>query len=163
MRGVKRNWLSAPLQTLNYNSFSKWTADQKSAEVWDNSSTNPVLLDGGKHYGHLEVNVKKVQDGAKTFAQIDFEPVYAFPVMNSQYQLQRMERRVYNDPVRILVELKTSEPTIAPQFKTSIQVELNSEGRYETKPSDYLVNSIQQDWVFSFSRSPLFTCVALVS
>ncbi|WP_187174960.1 T9SS type A sorting domain-containing protein [Algoriphagus sp. AK58] len=161
MRGVKRNWLSAPLQTLNYNSFSKWTADQKSAEVWDNSSTNPVLLDGGKHYGHLEVNVKKVQDGAKTFAQIDFEPVYAFPVMNSQYQLQRMERRVYNDPVRILVELKTSEPTIAPQFKTSIQVELNSEGRYETKPSDYLVNSIQQDWIFSFSRSPLFTCVDL--
>jgi hypothetical protein len=161
MRGVKRNLISNPLATLDYNEFSQWTADQKSTEIWDNSGTNPVLTDGGKHYGHLEVNVKKVLDGGKTFAQIDFEPVYAFPVMNAQYQLQRVERRVYSDPVRILVELKITEPVVVPQFKTSIQVELNAEGRIETKPSDYLVNAIQPDWTITYSRSNIFTCTDL--
>jgi hypothetical protein len=161
MRGVKRNWQVDPLQTLNYNSFSKWTADQSSAEVWDNSATNPVLQDGGKHYGHLEVNLKKVQDGGKTFAQIDFEPVYAFPVMNAQYQLQRVERRVYADPVRIMVELKTTQPTVVPQFKTSLSVELDAQGNFQTKSSDFLTNSVQTDWTFTYSRSSLFTCVDL--
>lgn len=161
MRGVKRNWQLDPLQTLNYNSFSRWTADQSSSEVWDNSGTNPVLLDGGKHYGHLEVNVKKVQDGGKTFAQIDFEPVYAFPVLNSQYQLQRVERRVYADPVRVMVELKSTEPTVVPQFKATLTVELDSQGNFQTKPTDFLTNSIQTDWTFTYSRNSLFTCIDL--
>jgi|GEM_PF-199949 len=161
MRGVKRNWLVDPINTLDYNSFSKWTADQSSSEVWDNSGANPVLLDGGKHYGHLEVNLKKVQDGGKTFAQIDFEPIYAFPVMNAQYQLQRVERRVYADPVRIMVELKTAEPTVVPQFKTNLTVELSAQGNFQTKASDFLTNSVQADWTFTYSRSLLFTCVDL--
>ena len=161
MRGVKRNWLVDPLSTLDYNSFSKWTADQSSAEIWDNSGGNPVLMDGGKHYGHLEVNVKKVLEGGKTFAQIDFEPVYAFPVMNSQYQLQRVERRVYSDPVRIMVELKTAEPAEVPQFKSSLTVELDAQGNYQTKASDFLTNSVQADWTFTYSRSLLFTCIDL--
>jgi hypothetical protein len=159
MRGVKRNWLSSPLQTLDYNSFSQWTADQKSLEVWDNSGSNPVLLDGGKHYGHLEVNVKKVKDGSKTFAQIDFEPVYAFPVMNSQYQLQRVERRVYNDPVRIMVEL--AEGVVAPVFKNELTVELDQTGKFLTKLQDYLQNEVQQDWKVDYSRSNEYTCADL--
>ena len=161
MRGVKRNWQVNPLQTLNYNSFSKWTADLNSIEVWDNTGANPVLSDGGKHYGHLEVNVKKVLDGGKTFAQIDFEPVYAFPVMNAQYLLQRIERRVYADPVRIMVELKTTEPTVVPQFKTALTVELDAQGNFQTKASDFLTNPVQTDWTFTYSRSSLFTCVDL--
>lgn len=134
------------------------SADQNSTEVWDSSGGNPVLLDGGKHYGHLEVNLKKIQEGNKTFAQIDFEPVYSFPVFNAQYQLQIVERRVYDDPVRILVELNTILNSISPQFKNSIQVELNQEGKIETKLSDYLVNPVEPDWVVTYSRSPVFTC-----
>ncbi len=158
MRGVKRNWSAVSYPPLNYNSFSKWTADQNSTEIWDNSGNNPVLLDGGKHYGHLEINIKKIQEGDKSFAQIDFEPVYAFPVMNTQYQLQRVERRVYTDPVRIMVELKITDTPVLPQFKTSIQVELTSQGTAETMPSDYLSNTVQPDWSFTFSRNTLFTC-----
>lgn len=59
LRGVKRNWLSNPLETLNYNQYTQWTADQKSNEQWDTSGANPILIDGGKHYGHLEINLKK--------------------------------------------------------------------------------------------------------
>lgn len=161
MRGVKRNWLVDPLSTLDYNSFSKWTADQSSTEIWDNTGANPVLSDGGKHYGHLEVNVKKVLDGGKTFAQIDFEPVYAFPVMNAQYQLQRVERRIYPDPIRIMVEMKTAEPTVVPQFKTALTVELDAQGNFQIKASDFLTNSVQADWTFTYTRSLLFTCVDL--
>lgn len=156
LRGVKRNWLSNPLETLDYNEFSKWTADQKSPEQWNNTGSNPVLTDGGKHYGHLEVNLKKVKDGAKTFAQIDFEPVYAFPVMDQNYNLQRIERRVYNDPLRILVELE--EEVIEPIFKESITVELDENGKVITTIEDYLENVPLEDWEVEFSRSPEYSC-----
>lgn len=156
LRGVKRNWLSNPLETLDYNQFSKWTADQKSTEQWNTSGTNPVLTDGGKHYGHLEVNLKKVKDGNKTFAQIDFEPIYIFPVMDQNYNLQRIERRIYNDQLRILVEL--AEEATEPKFKTQITVELNQDGKAITTLKDYLENPPLEDWKVEFSRSPEYSC-----
>jgi 3',5'-cyclic AMP phosphodiesterase CpdA len=60
LRSVKRDWKSNPLNTLDYNPYSKWTADQNSIEQWNTSGTRPVLTDGGKHYGHLEVNLEKI-------------------------------------------------------------------------------------------------------
>lgn len=156
LRGVKRNWFSNPLETLDYNEFSKWTADQKSLEQWNTTGSNPVLSDGGKHYGHLEVNLKKVKDGAKTFAQIDFEPIYAFPVMDQNYNLQRIERRVYNDPLRILVELE--EEPIEPIFKESITVELDENGEAITTINDYLENEPLEEWDVEFSNSPEYSC-----
>lgn len=156
LRGVKRNWISNPLATLDYNEFSQWTADQKSIEQWNTSGSNPVLTDGGKHYGHLEVNLKKIQEGGKTFAQIDFEPVYAFPVMDQNYSLQRIERRVYNDPLRIFVELE--ETLIEPIFKNEITVELDEEGKVTTTLKDYLENVPQEDWQVEFSRSLVYAC-----
>lgn len=159
MRGVKRDWYNNPLNPLGFNTYSQWVADLDSKEEWDNSSANPVLLDGGKHYGHLEVNLKKIQDGGKTYAQIDFEPVYSFPVMNNQYQLQRVERRVYNDPVRILVELTTTaDPVIEPDFKSSFQVALNSEGFIITSVSNFFNTAPENDWDITLSRSEIFSC-----
>jgi 3',5'-cyclic AMP phosphodiesterase CpdA len=159
LRGVKRNWLSNPLETLDYNEFSQWTADQLSIEQWNNTGSNPVLTDGGKHYGHLEVNLKKLKDGEKTFAQIDFEPVYAFPVLDQNYNLQRIERRVYNDPLRILVEL--DEVSAEPIFRKEITVELDENGKVLTTPKDYLENEPQADWHVEFSRSPEYSCTDL--
>jgi 3',5'-cyclic AMP phosphodiesterase CpdA len=159
LRGVKRNWISNPLATLNYNEFSQWTADQKSIEQWNTSGPNPVLTDGGKHYGHLEVNLKKIQDGGKTFAQIDFDPVYAFPVMDQNYNLQRIERRVYNDQLRILVQLE--EDPFEPIFKKEIGVELDENGKVTTTINQYLQNEPRQDWKVEFSRSLDYTCVDL--
>lgn len=156
LRGVKRNWLSNPLETLDYNEFSQWTADQESSEQWNTTGTNPILIDGGKHYGHLEVNLKKVQDGTKTFAQIDFEPVYIFPVMDQNYTLQRVERRLYNDPLRIMVELE--EEVTEPKFKKEITVELDQNGKAITILKDYLENQPIESWKVEFSRSPEYTC-----
>ncbi len=159
MRGVKRNWTSNPLATLDYNDYSQWTADQKSPEQWNTSGSNPVLTDGGKHYGHLEVNLRKVKDGDRTFAQIDFEPVYVFPVLDQNYNLQRVERRVYNDKLRIMVELEEALP--APEFLPEITVELDQEGKAVTTLADYLKNEVREDWNAVFSRSPEYTCADL--
>ena len=67
----------------------KFLAHDDSPEVWQDG----VLVEGGKHYGHLQVDVEPVGTGW----QARFTPVYVFPVLNAQQQLQRFERRLYND------------------------------------------------------------------
>ncbi len=69
----------------------KFLAHENAPEVWRDG----VLVDGGKHYGHLQVEVEPV-DGCW---QARFTPVYLFPVMNAQHQLERFERRLYPDTV----------------------------------------------------------------
>lgn len=159
MRGVKRDWLNNPLNPLNYNPYSKWTADQNSAEQWNTSGSVPLLVDGGKHYGHLEVNLTRIKDGNKYYAQIDFDPVYIFPVMNLNYELERIERRVYSDKVRVMVELgEVPEVPIEPVFKEKIVVELGSNGQAQTSLKDYLQNEPLNDWIGEFSLGPSFSC-----
>lgn len=53
-----------------------------------------ILLEGGKHYGHLEVNLAADDDG---HWQARIEPVYVFPVMSKDGRVQSFERRVYDD------------------------------------------------------------------
>jgi 3',5'-cyclic AMP phosphodiesterase CpdA len=159
MRGVKRDWLNDPTAPLDYNPYSKWTADLKEPEQWNTSGPVPILIDGGKHYGHLEVNLTKIKDGNKYFAQIDFDPVYVFPVLNSNYELEKVERRIYNDRVRIFVEL--SEEVVAPVFKEKIVVELNPNGIAHTTLKDYLVNEPKEDWKVEYSQSTTYSCTQL--
>jgi 3',5'-cyclic AMP phosphodiesterase CpdA len=156
MRGVKRDWLNNPSLALDYNPYSQWTADQKEPEQWNTSGPVPLLIDGGKHYGHLEVNLTKIKDGNKYFAQIDFDPVYVFPVLNSNYDLEKIERRIYNDRVRIFVEL--GEDPVVPIFKEKIVVELNPNGIAHTTIKDYLLNDPKEDWKVEYSQSPIFNC-----
>jgi hypothetical protein len=62
---------------------------------------NGVLEDGGKHYGHLEVNVGKNPAGQW---QAQMDAVYIFPVMDAGGQVFGFERRVYDDSVTLIVE-----------------------------------------------------------
>ena len=50
------------------------------------------LLDGGKHYGHLEVNLERSGDGGWR-ARLD--KVYVFPVTAADGRVLRFERRLY--------------------------------------------------------------------
>lgn len=96
LRGGKVNGslLTDPL--LNYNPFSRWTADQAEPEQWAEVDGALQLVGGGKHYGHLEVNVlRSPRPGQK--ALVRFTPVKSFPVLDAGYQLLRTERRVYGD------------------------------------------------------------------
>jgi hypothetical protein len=130
MRGEKRDGANL----LNYNPYKKWTADQNSQEVWNTTGSRPLLEDGGKHYGHLEVNLEKIRENGNEYAKIRFSPVYIFPVLNADYQLQRVERRVYPDEVELKIPLESSKN--APILKASITLNLNASGAATVNPAD---------------------------
>lgn len=75
------------------NPYVKFMAHRDSQEVWEDG----VLLDGGKHYGHLEIDVQP--DEGRWTARCVF--VYVFPVMDKNGNVLRFERRVYPDKVVI--------------------------------------------------------------
>ncbi|MFT7205216.1 MAG: 3',5'-cyclic AMP phosphodiesterase CpdA, partial [Algoriphagus sp.] len=157
---VKRDWKNNPLNTLDYNPYSKWTADQNSIEQWNTSGARPVLTDGGKHYGHLEVNLEKIIEGGETFAKIKFSPIYAFPVMDENYNLIRVERRVYADELELKIKLKSA--AYAPVFKDEVIKKLDEVGKTILVPSDFLSNfSEAEGMTFTYSRPIEFTCVDL--
>lgn len=75
------------------NPHRQFLAHENSPEVWENGR----LVSGGKHYGHLEVDVRPMDDGKWA---VDVIPVYAFPMVDDKGEVT-WERRVYNDAVRI--------------------------------------------------------------
>lgn len=82
-------------QRLAYNPYSQWTADRSEPEVWRDEDGTRVLESGGKHYGHLHLELRRTRDGA----QLTMSPVHVFPVVDAQYRVVRTERRVYDDVV----------------------------------------------------------------
>ena len=99
LRGGKRNGNSLNDPLLNYNPFSQWSADQDAGERWELVNGVPQLVSGGKHYGHLEVNVERLPEGDSFYARVTLTPVYVFPLLDDNYQLIGTERRVYADEV----------------------------------------------------------------
>lgn len=85
---------------LEYNRFSQWSADQNEPELWREINGVLQMIDGGKHYGHLEVNVENIGDDG--LAKITFTPVYNFPLLDSSYNLLGTERRIYGDEITVL-------------------------------------------------------------
>ena len=74
------------------NPYSAWTAHGNEPELWEGGR----LVKGGKHYGHLEVNVSKGEGGN---FRVEFLPVHVFPIMDSNLRVKQWERRVYSDVV----------------------------------------------------------------
>lgn len=103
LRGAKRNGNSLNDPLLNYNPFSQWTADQGAPERWALVDGVLQLVEGGKHYGHLEVNVDRLDGDASFLARITLTPVHLFPVLDANYELLRTERRVYGDEIVLYV------------------------------------------------------------
>ena len=90
---------------LGYNPFSQWTADQSEPELWQEVDGVLQNVAGGKHYGHLEVNLENL--GEEDGTRITFTPVYSFPVLDANYDLVDTERRVYGDEIVIDVAART--------------------------------------------------------
>jgi len=79
-----------------YNPDQQFLVHNDVPEIWENG----ILKDGGKHYGHLEVDILPAD--ADTWQAI-LRPVYIFPLFNSagsEYSLY--ERRIYNDEVTLI-------------------------------------------------------------
>lgn len=75
-----------------HNPYRQWVAHVDAPEEWKGKQ----LLNGGKHYGHLEVEVKPLPNGD---FHLHFEPVYIFPVSDKQGSVTGFERRVYDDVI----------------------------------------------------------------
>ncbi len=74
------------------NSHQVFLAHLNAPETWDGK----LLLSGGKHYGHLEVNISQETDGTWT-AQLT--PVHVFPQMDTTGKVTGWQRRSYDDEV----------------------------------------------------------------
>jgi len=98
LRGERRNGGAL----LNYNNFSQWTADQREGERWVLVDGVLQLASGGKHYGHLEVNVQYL-GLPDVYAKVTLTPVHNFPLLDANYNLIGTERRVYGDEVTLWI------------------------------------------------------------
>ncbi|MEJ2384790.1 MAG: metallophosphoesterase [Xanthomonadales bacterium] len=86
--GVGGDGLRGPMAGIR-NPHRVFLAHEDAPEV---RAADGRLLDGGKHYGHLEVNVERSDDGAWR-ARLD--KVYVFPVTAADGRVLRFERRIY--------------------------------------------------------------------
>lgn len=95
--GVAGDGLGYSLKNLDprfENPWGRWVAHHDAPEHWRGKQ----LIDGGKHYGHLEIDFLPV--GERDW-KIVFTPVYAFPRTDADGQVVTVERRVYDDVVEI--------------------------------------------------------------
>lgn len=90
---------------LQYNPFSRWSADENATERWERVGGVLQLIDGGKHYGHLEVEVERVAGATGDIAaRITLTPVYSFPLLDSAYDVVATVRRTYDDGVTLQLD-----------------------------------------------------------
>ena len=97
--GVAGDGLRGPVEGA-VNPYRAFLAHEDSPEQWENG----VLLGGGKHYGHLEVNVEPVGETAWR-AQLDM--VYLFPMLDADGKVLGFERRLYDD--RVVLNVGTGQ------------------------------------------------------
>ena len=76
------------------NPYRKFLAHDDAPEVWNGKQ----LVSGGKHYGHIEVNVAPNAEGTW---QVELTPVHIFPRTDISGAVIGWERRIYDDVVTI--------------------------------------------------------------
>jgi hypothetical protein len=92
------------------NPDQRFLAHTDAPEFWDNN----VLISGGKHYGHLEVDI--VPEDLNTWTAI-LKSVYVFPVfdpVSSTYS--GYERRIYDDEIILTNISENPDPSAFSRF-----------------------------------------------
>ena len=94
------------------NSKQKFLAHTDAPEKWDGG----ILVSGGKHYGHLEVNISPVD--SETWEAV-LTPSYVFPLYNKNNSAYTdFERRVYDDEI-ILTSKVLSSTSLEDKYSNS--------------------------------------------
>jgi hypothetical protein len=92
-----------------HNPYQEFLVHKDVPEVWEDG----ILVDGGKHYGHLEIDVIPLEDQTWEARLI---PAYVFPIyVSGDSAYTDFERREYNDRVVIthtLSDTAVSDPGI---------------------------------------------------
>lgn len=77
------------------NPWQQWVASNDEPELWKGRQ----LLEGGRHYGHLEIDLYRAGNGW----DVVLTPVHNFPVTDEAGIVTAIERREYHDVVRVHV------------------------------------------------------------
>jgi len=96
--GIGGDGLRGPQAGLE-NEYQKFLVHTDAPEIWRDG----VLVDGGKHYGHLEVDILPGVSG--NWLAI-LKPVYIFPIFAGDGTYLGSERRIYRD----IVTLSSAKP-----------------------------------------------------
>ena len=106
----------------NPNPYEVFRAHVDAPEVYDNGDWQTgTLVSGGKHYGHLEVNVDQNAEGLWTAT---LTPVYNFVSKNAQTGALTFERRTYPDEV------------VVTNFTSAVPVEIDETKIYVSPTGD---------------------------
>jgi hypothetical protein len=107
--GIGGDDLRAPVGGL-FNDRQVFCADIHAPERWDGD----VLVSGGKHYGHVEVDVTRRPD-AEGF-RVTITPVHVFPLLaaDAPGEVTGWERRQYDDVVVFDVPAPIAAEAVAP-------------------------------------------------
>lgn len=98
--GVGGDGLRSPYNTVE-NPNAAFIAHRDAPEVWVDS----ILVSGGKHYGHLEVEIKR--PGGEGMQAI-LTPVYLLPIKDSTGEFSLYGRKEYDDRVVLMGARDTS-------------------------------------------------------
>ncbi len=94
--GIGGDGLRGPIEDVP-NPEQTYLAHTDAPEVY----ADGVLLSGGKHYGHLEINIS---ENFKGQWQATIDAVHIFPLMDASGQPQGFERRLYDDSITLKAE-----------------------------------------------------------
>jgi len=97
--GTGGDGLRSPVEGIT-NPKQKFIAHKGAPEVWKDG----LLISGGKHYGHLEVDI--FQDSESSWQAV-MKPVYIFPLSNDNGKTYTaFSRRMYGDQITLSRSLK---------------------------------------------------------
>jgi 3',5'-cyclic AMP phosphodiesterase CpdA len=104
--GVGGDGLRLPFENV-VNPFQQFvTGVDSPEEIWNNT----ILESGGRHYGHLEVNIYPGENNAWHAL---LTPVYVFPEYNETDSAYiGFERRIYDDEILLTKSIKDTSVTI---------------------------------------------------
>ena len=107
--GIGGDDLRAP-EPGTFNDRQIFCVDTHAPERWDGN----VLVSGGKHYGHLEVEVARRTDAAGF--RVTITPVHVFPLLAADRpgEVMDWERREYADVVEFDVAAPVAQEAVAP-------------------------------------------------
>lgn len=105
--GASGDGLRGPEADLT-NQYQEFLAHSDAPEVW----SGDILLSGGKHYGHLEVDVVLNDFG---LWDVTVTPAYAFPLLSptNPGEILGWERRTYDDVVTFVAVPEPSRMLLA--------------------------------------------------
>ncbi|VDG76866.1 Calcineurin-like phosphoesterase [Actinobaculum suis] len=117
---------------LRFNTHSVWMAQADEPEKWEtNEAGVKHLVSGGKHYGHLDIKIAPytgpaLDSGKQPAASMVMTPISLFPILDDNYDLERVERRVLESGIQTVYLDDNGLPLAGKPVSTNSEVSAES-------------------------------------